>query len=85
MSFEVASGQAVPAQEYSVDSSRRLALASYSLSLLARRRDTQLWPGVLGQLLWAGIGAPERLQHVLRRDNCAGEAFRHMFGALQGM
>eukprot|EP00969_Alexandrium_andersonii_P116718 5160237-Alexandrium_andersonii.AAC.1 len=32
---------------YSADTSRRLALASYSLSLLARRRDARLWPGVL--------------------------------------
>eukprot|EP00969_Alexandrium_andersonii_P316428 13978764-Alexandrium_andersonii.AAC.1 len=30
---------------HSVDTSRRLALASYSLSLLARRREARLWPG----------------------------------------
>eukprot|EP00969_Alexandrium_andersonii_P150122 6638177-Alexandrium_andersonii.AAC.1 len=45
LSLGAESGDAAPAQEYSADSSRRLALASYSLSLLARRRDARLWPG----------------------------------------
>eukprot|EP00969_Alexandrium_andersonii_P111493 4924270-Alexandrium_andersonii.AAC.1 len=38
-------GDPAPLREYTVDASRRLALASYSLSLLARRREPQMWPG----------------------------------------
>eukprot|EP00969_Alexandrium_andersonii_P283436 12530817-Alexandrium_andersonii.AAC.1 len=34
-------------------------LASYSLAALARTRDPAVWPGVLAQLLWAGVAAPE--------------------------
>eukprot|EP00969_Alexandrium_andersonii_P271252 11989546-Alexandrium_andersonii.AAC.1 len=78
-------GDPSPLPEYSVDASRRLALASYALSLLARRREPRLWPGVLGQLLWAGIVAPYRLMQILRMHNWNAEPFEHALGALRGM
>eukprot|EP00969_Alexandrium_andersonii_P156837 6933427-Alexandrium_andersonii.AAC.1 len=52
---------------------------------MARRRDPAMWPGVLAQILWAGVAAPDDLPGLLRAHSCRAGPFQALLQDMAGL